>query len=89
MSASASAPESPAPTATATPTPTSAPSTPAATAVPTAVPTAPPAETYVDAEDDTLASIAERFGTTIGALQAANDIDDPDEIVIGDVLVIP
>ena len=88
-SASTSAPETPTPTAIATPTPTSPPSTPAPTAVPTAVPTAPPPETYVVAEDDTLVSIAERFGTTVGALQAANDIDDPDEIVIGDVLVIP
>ena len=31
----------------------------------------------------------QRFGTTVSALQAANGIDDPDEIVIGQVLVIP
>jgi len=40
-------------------------------------------------QGDTLASIAQRFGTTTEALQAANGIDDPDEIVIGQVLVIP
>nr|MBA2633373.1 LysM peptidoglycan-binding domain-containing protein [Chloroflexota bacterium] len=37
---------------------------------------------------DTLAAIAQRFGTTVEALQAANGIEDPDEIVIGQVLVI-
>ena len=40
-------------------------------------------------EGDTLAAIAQRFGTTASAIQAANGIDDPDEIVIGQVLVIP
>ncbi len=38
---------------------------------------------------DTLALIAERFGTTVAALQAANDIDDPNTLTIGQVLVIP
>jgi LysM repeat protein len=41
------------------------------------------------AEGDTLASIAQRFGTTVDALQGLNDIDDPDEIVIGQVLTLP
>ena len=40
-------------------------------------------------EGDTLAAIAQRFGTTVAALQEANGIEDPDEIVIGQVLVIP
>ncbi len=48
-----------------------------------------PQPTYTVAEGDTLAAIAQRFGTTVAALQAANGIDDPDEIVIGQVLVIP
>lgn len=91
----------PAPSATptarpsASPTPTVTPSS-APTAVPTAVQTAaptpppPPAqETYVVQEGDTLAVIAQSFGTTVAALQAANGIDDPDEIIIGQVLVIP
>ncbi|HEX5039242.1 MAG TPA: LysM domain-containing protein [Candidatus Limnocylindria bacterium] len=83
----------PAPTAEATPTPTPVPATPAPTAAPTPPPTpAPtpvPVRTYTVAEGDTLALIAERFGTTVSALQAANGIEDPDEIVIGQVLVIP
>ena len=40
-------------------------------------------------EGDTLALIAQQFGTTVEALSAANGIEDPNEIVIGDVLVIP
>jgi len=40
-------------------------------------------------EGDTLAAIAQRFGTTVSALQAANGIEDPDEIIIGQRLVIP
>jgi LysM repeat protein len=67
------------------------PETPAPTPAPTPVPTpAPtPVQTYTVAEGDTLAEIAQRFGTSVSALQAANGIEDPDEIVIGQVLVIP
>ena len=88
----------PTPTAspTATPTPTTIPSpspvptpTPEPTSAPTEAPPPPPQQTYVVQEDDTLAAIAERFGTTVSALQAANGIEDPDEILIGQVLVIP
>jgi LysM repeat protein len=89
-----------APTATAsptrTPTPTRRPTaTPAATPVPTAtptatpVPTAAPVQTYVVQEGDTLAAIAQRLGSSVAAIQAANSIDDPNEILIGEVLVIP
>jgi LysM repeat protein len=78
---------SPSSTPSATPAPTV---TPAPTAVPTPVPTAAPQpQTYTVVEGDTLAQIAQRFGTTVEALQAANGIEDPDEIVIGQVLVIP
>jgi LysM repeat protein len=91
---------SPTPTATPspspTPTPTQSPSpTPAATPQPTSAPTAapppppPPQQTYVVQEGDTLAAIAQRFGTSVSALQSANGIEDPDEIIIGQVLVIP
>jgi len=77
----------PTPSPTQRPTPTPVPATPAPTAVPTPAPT--PVRTYTVAEGDTLAAIAGRFGTTTSALQAANGIADPDEIVIGQVLVIP
>jgi LysM repeat protein len=46
-------------------------------------------QTYTVAQGDTLAAIADRFGTSVGVLQAANGIEDPDEIFIGQVLVIP
>ena len=77
-------------TAAPTEAPSEAPSQGASVAT-TAAPTAPPQpqETYVVQQGDTLVAIAERFGTTASALQAANGIDDPDEIVIGRTLVIP
>jgi LysM repeat protein len=92
------------PTARPTPTeapPTPQPSaSPVMTAVPTTVPTpvptppptvpapAPPQQTYTVQQGDTLAAIAQRFGTTVAALQAANGIEDPNEIFVGQVLVI-
>ena len=82
--------ERPSPTSTPTPSPTPAPTptpTPAPTLAPTPAPP-PPQETYVVQEGDTLGTIAAQFGTTVGALQAANGIDDPDSIVIGQVLII-
>jgi LysM repeat protein len=50
-----------------------------------------PAEqgTYVVQEGDTLGDIANRFGTTIAALESANGLRDTDVIVIGQELVIP
>ncbi|HET9417183.1 MAG TPA: LysM domain-containing protein [Candidatus Limnocylindria bacterium] len=81
--ASVSASTSATPTPSVAPTPTVAP-----TPVPTPTP-APQPQTYTVVEGDTLALIAQRFGTTVEALQAANGIEDPDEIVIGQVLVIP
>ena len=55
----------------------------------TPAPTPAPQTTYVVVAGDTLALIADRFGTTVAALQAANGIDDPNTINIGQVLVIP
>ncbi|HVM25029.1 MAG TPA: LysM domain-containing protein, partial [Candidatus Limnocylindrales bacterium] len=73
----------PTPTPEPTPLPTPQPTPPPPTATPA------PAQTYVDQEGDTLAEIAQRFGTSVQALQAANGIEDPNEILIGDVLLIP
>ncbi len=99
---SASRTAMPTPTAAPTPSPTSAPSpsltptpapsasiapTPAPTVVPTIAPTPAPQQ-YVVQQGDTLAAIAQQFGTTVSALQALNGIDDPNEIGIGQVLRI-
>ena len=77
----------PPPTAAATPQPTE---TPRGTR--TAPPSAPADEgprTYVVQEGDTLAGIANAFGTSVSALQAANDLEDTDVILIGQELLIP
>lgn len=82
----------PTPTATASPTAsptaTPVPATPVPTVAPTPAPPPPP-QTYTVQQGDTLAAIAQRFGTTTQALQQANGIEDPNQIVIGQVLVIP
>ena len=83
----------PTPTPTLAPSPTPAPTipptpTPVATPVPT-TPPPPPQRTYTVQQGDTLAGIAQAFGTTVEAIQAANGIEDPDEIFPGQVLVIP
>lgn len=86
------------PSPTASPRPSASP-TPVATATPLPSPTPPPAtpeptpaptpRTYVVQEGDTLAAIAQQFGTTTEAIQAANGIQDPNLIAVGRVLVIP
>ena len=48
-----------------------------------------PAQTYVVQPGDTLKSIADRYGTTVVALQAANGIADQNVINVGQVLTIP
>ncbi len=69
-----------------TPTPTPRP-TPAVAPTPTPEPTS---RTYRVRSGDTLVSIAQRFGLTVGQLLAANPgISDPDRIRVGQVLVIP
>jgi LysM repeat protein len=79
------------PTPSASPTATPPLVTPAPTVAPTQAPspTPAPAQTYTVQQGDTLAAIAERFGTSVAAIQAANGIDDPDSVLIGQVLVIP
>lgn len=50
----------------------------------------PPAQQeYVVQAGDTLFSIAQYFGTTVEAIAAANGIDDPSLITVGQKLVIP
>jgi LysM repeat protein len=73
----------PAPTPPATPAPSPTPPVVADTPEP------PAAATYVVAPGDSLNSIAVAFGVTPEALAAANGIEDPDVIDVGQVLVIP
>jgi LysM repeat protein len=80
----------PAPTEAPTPVPTAAPTpSPPVTPAPTPPPTPTPVRTYVVQEGDTLSSIAVAFGTSVAAIQEANGISDPDQITIGQTLVIP
>lgn len=53
------------------------------------LPEPPPAATYTIQPGDTLFSIANRFGTTVEALAAANGIADPANIQAGQPLAIP
>jgi competence protein ComEC len=90
-------------TPTLVPTPTSLPVLPVVTPTPapanlssmTPTPTAPAAQptgdgtTYVVQPGDTLYSIAVRFGVSLQALIEANQIEDPNQLQAGQVLVIP
>jgi LysM repeat protein len=87
-----SSPAAPTPESTAT----SAPATPDATATPSPsagprrTPTATPAaQTYVVQPGDTLSTVANRFGTSVAAIQRANGLGSSDVINVGQVLVIP
>jgi LysM repeat protein len=76
------------PTQTPSPTPTSTKSaTPAPTKTATPAPS-PTAKTYIVASGDTLSKIAAKFGVTVTALKAANNLTT-DSIKIGQKLVIP
>jgi LysM repeat protein len=79
----------PTPRATAVPTPERT-ARPTASAKPDRTPVATPEpQTYVVQVGDTLSNIAARYGTTVAALQAANNLGDSDVINIGQLLVIP
>jgi LysM repeat protein len=77
--------------------PRTTPAVASATAVPSPAPTTAPgtpprtvaSATYVVAAGDSLSDIAARFGVSPEALAAANGIEDPDLISVGQVLVIP
>jgi murein DD-endopeptidase MepM/ murein hydrolase activator NlpD len=47
------------------------------------------AQTYIVQSGDTLYSIAVKFGTTIAAIQQANNIADPNTLAVGQRLLIP
>lgn len=51
--------------------------------------TAVPAQIYVVQQGDTLNSIARQFNTTVEAIVAANDIQNPDTLSVGVTLTIP
>ncbi len=79
------APTSPAAQPTAAPSPT-----PGVPPFETATPSAtPPTNEYVVLAGDTLTAIAQRFGVTVGALAAFNEIEDPNVISVGQRLQIP
>lgn len=80
-------------TATVTPCPPTTTPTPGPTATPTKTPSpGPPPQCsfyYTVRWGDTLFSIARRFGTTVQAIVAANNIVNPSLIRVGQVLCIP
>jgi len=80
------APRSPTPPSTPSVSPVS-PTPSEATSTPT--PTPQTATTYEVRPGDTLFSIARRFGTTVQAIVAANNLADPSQIEVGQVLLIP
>ena len=51
--------------------------------------TAVPAQIYVVQTGDTLNSIAQQFNTTVEAIVAANNIENPDALLVGTTLTIP
>lgn len=77
-----------------TPTPAGGSTTPAVSLTPTPgpgeEPTIPPTQTtYTVQLGDTLYSIALRYGTSVDAISVANQITDPTQISVGQVLIIP
>jgi len=70
--------------------PVDASGSPLPVATPTPGPTASDGSTtYVVQPGDTLSDIAIQFGVTVQAIQTANGIENPDELFVGQVLIIP
>jgi len=99
---SAPTPAAQQPLSTASPVPTNAPlptntavakDTPAprptATTQPVVPTSTPPQKTYVVKQGDTLSSIARQFGVTVDALAQINHIANPDQLQVGQKLIIP
>lgn len=76
----------PSPTATRTPTLTETPPVEAQTPAPTETPTP---VIHVVQSGDTLLAIAAQYGVSVRDLQAANGIEDPTRLQIGQQLIIP
>lgn len=77
----------PSPSASGSPSPTR---TGPPSETPVASPTIPPdVIEYTVGRGDTLFSIAQRHGTTVAAIVALNGLADPDDIEVGQVLLIP
>lgn len=53
------------------------------------IPSPTPAGLYVVQPGDTLTSIADEFGTTVAELIAANGLTDPDNIQVGQQIIVP
>jgi peptidoglycan/xylan/chitin deacetylase (PgdA/CDA1 family) len=78
----------PSPTPTSTPSASPVSPTPSGTTA-TPTPTPQTATTYEVRAGDTLFSIARRFATTVEAIVTANNLADPSQIEVGQVLLIP
>jgi LysM repeat protein len=79
---------------TGTPVPSPTPTGPSPTPIVTASPAPPPSPagsgtTYVVQSGDTLWAIANRFGTTVRAIQDLNGLGDSTRLHVGQVLAIP
>ena len=81
------------PTGEATPTKTPPAATPsAATPTPSPVPTSPPTTSgiyHTVQRGENLFRIAQRYGTTVDAIVAANNLPDPSSVQAGQLLLIP
>jgi nucleoid-associated protein YgaU len=52
-------------------------------------PTAVPAQNHTVQAGETLTAISQRYGVTVQAIVAANNIPNPDRVAVGTVLIIP